>query len=429
MTVRPAELQGIRLLFASAGSLGTDRTIWRLAFRNVFRNPRRTAIVAAAIAVGVSGTLLTMALNLGLMVQMVDTAIGTDLGHVQVHGAGFDRDPSLDVRMGAAARVGRDVVDAAPGVSAWAPRIRSEALVFSPRASAGVTLIAVEPAREAEVSSIAGSVTAGRYLGGEKRRVLLGEKLARRLGVGVGDKLVVSAQDTAGDMTGEAFRVGGTFRTSSTAVDEGVIYLSIPEASAMLGLDDEISEFVLLASDRSVASPLRDALIAELGDGFEVKTWGEMQPLLVYMIEMFESMGWIIYGVVFVAMTFGIANVLLMSVHERIREIGIIMAIGMRPGRVVAMVLAEGVMLSAIGLAFGLLATAGLLWVFRDGIDLSVWEAGLSAYGIGNRIVPIVRPADLIAPVVAALLTAFAASLWPALRAARIAPADAVRRV
>ena len=429
MASRPVDLQAVRLLLASAGSLGTDRTIWRLAFRNVFRNPRRTAIVAAAIAVGVGGTLLTMALNLGLMVQMVDTAIGTDLGHVQVHGAGFDRDPGLDVRMGAAARVGRDVVGEASGVSAWAPRIRSEALVFSPRASAGVTLIAIDPAREAKVSSIAGSLTAGRYLGGEKRRVLLGEKLARRLGVGVGDKLVVSAQDTAGDMTGEAFRVGGVFRTSSTAVDEGVIYVSIPEASAMLGLDDEVSEFVLLASDRSVATPLRDALIAELGDGFEVRTWGEMQPLLVYMIEMFESMGWIIYAVVFVAMTFGIANVLLMSVHERIREIGIVMAIGMRPSRVVAMVLAEGAMLAAVGLACGLVATAGLLWVFRDGIDLSVWEAGLSAYGIGNRIVPVIRPGDLVAPVVTAILTAFAASLWPALRAARIAPADAVRRV
>lgn len=426
---RPAAFQGVWLLLSSAGALGTDRTIWRLAFRNVFRNLRRTGIVTAAIAVGVGGTLLTMALNFGLMVQMVDTAIGTDLGHVQVHGAGFDRDPGLDVRMGAASRVGREVIGEAPGVRAWSPRIRSEALVFSPRASAGVTLIAVDPQREAEVSTIAASLTAGQYLGETKRRVLLGEKLARRLGVAVGDKLVVSAQDTSGDMTGEAFRVGGLFRTASTAVDEGVIYLSLPEASAMLGLDDEISEFALLASDRTVADSLRDALVAELGDGFEVRTWGELQPLLVYMIEMFESMGWVIYAVVFVAMTFGIANVLLMSVHERIREIGIVMAIGMRPSRVVAMVLAEGALLSALGLAFGLLATAGLLWVFRDGIDLSVWEAGLSAYGIGNRIVPVVRPADLIAPVVTAILTAFVASLWPALRAARISPADAVRHV
>jgi ABC-type lipoprotein release transport system permease subunit len=386
-------------------------------------------IVVVAIAVGVSGTLLTMALNYGLMVQMVDTAIGTDLGHVQVHAAGFDRDPSLDVRIRDAARLGREVIETAPGARAWAPRIRSEALVFSPRASAGVTLIGIDPSREAVVSSIAAAMTAGHYLGEGKRQLLLGEKLARRLGVGLGGKVVVSAQDVAGDMTGEAFRVGGVFRTASSALDEGVVFLRLAEASAMLGLKDEVSEFVLLASDRTLARPLRDELAADLGPRFEVKTWGDLQPFLVYMIEMFESMGWIIYAVVFVAMTFGIANVLLMSVHERIREIGIVMAIGMRPSRVVAMVLAEGVVLSALGLGCGLVASAGLLWVFREGIDLSAWEAGLSAYGIGNRIVPVVRPVDLVAPVVATVITAFAASLWPALRAAQIAPADAVRRV
>jgi putative ABC transport system permease protein len=419
----------VRLLVASGLALGRDSTVWRLALRNVSRNLRRTAIVAAAIAVGVGGTLLTMALNYGLMVQMVDTAIGTDLGHVQVHAAGYDRDPGLDVRMGDAARLGADVVEVAPGARAWAPRVRSEALIFSPRASAGVTLVAIEPGREARVSSVATAVTAGHYLGEKPRQLLLGEKLARRLGVGLGDKVVVSAQDTTGDMTGEAFRVGGLFRTASSAVDEGVVYLTLAEASAMLGLGDEVSEFVVLAADRSLATPLRDALESSLGERFEVKTWGQLQPFLVYMIEMFESMGWIIYAVVFVAMAFGIANVLLMSVHERIREIGIVMAIGMQPSRVVAMVLAEGLVLSALGLACGLLATAGLLWVFREGIDLSVWEAGLSAYGIGNRIVPVVRPVDLFSPVVAATATAFAASLWPAIRAARIAPADAVRRV
>ena len=429
METRPGLVRTLALLLASVAAVASDRTIWRLAVRNVARNVRRTAVVVVAVAVGVGGTLLTMALNYGLMVQMVDTAIGTELGHVQVHAAGYDRNPGFDVRIDDAGRIGQEVVAVAPGLHAWAPRVRSEALVFSPRASSGVSLVAIDPEREALVSSIAGSVTEGAYLGAEERQLLIGEKLGRRLGVGVGDKVVLSAQDVAGDMTGEAFRVGGLFRTSSSAVDEGVVFVHLSEAAAMLGLGDEVSEFVLLAADRMLAEPLRDSLRAELADGFEIRTWGELQPFLVYMIDMFESMGWIIYAVVFVAMTFGIANVLLMSVHERIREIGILMAIGMRPARVVAMVLAEGVVLAVLGLLCGLVATAGLLWVFRDGIDLSLWEAGLSAYGIGNRIVPVVRAGDLVAPAVAAAVTAFAASLWPAVRAARIAPADAVRRI
>jgi ABC-type lipoprotein release transport system permease subunit len=293
----------------------------------------------------------------------------------------------------------------------------------------GVALVAVDPVREAGVSVLPESVTQGRWLDGESRRVVLGERLARRLEVGLGDKVVVSAQDASGDVTGEAFRVGGLFRTTSSVLDESTVFVRLEEGRHMLELSDEVSEFVVVARDEAGVPRLGAALASELGPGFEVRTWEELEPMLVYLIDMFQNMGWIVYAAVFVAMTFGIANVLLMSVHERIREIGVLMSVGMDGRRLVAMVVAEGIVVSAVGVAVGLLLTGAALFLLRGGIDLSVWAEGLNSVGIGNRLVPILRPADLTPPLLVAFVTAVVASLWPAVRAARIRPAEAVRRV
>lgn len=183
---------------------------WRFAWRNVGRNGRRTTIVLTAVSVGLAGILLTMAVNYGMVVQMVETAIETELGHVQIHAPGYDEDPGLEARIGTEAGLSPGALAALPGLRAWAPRVRSEGLVYSPRASAGVSLVGVDPARESRITVLDDSVVAGRYLDGGRRQILVGELLADRLKVGVGDKVVVSVQDVAGDMTGEAYRVGAS---------------------------------------------------------------------------------------------------------------------------------------------------------------------------------------------------------------------------
>ena len=151
--------------------------------------------------------------------------------------------------------------------------------------------------------------------------------------------------------------------------------------------------------------------------------------MLVAMIDLFDQMGWYVYAAVFVAMAFGIANVLLMAVYERIREIGVLMAVGMRPRRLVAMIFAESMLLAGLGLVLGLVAAFATTWALADGIDLSSYSEGLNAYGIGTKIVPVIRSQDVTTPLIVALVTALLASLWPALRVVRIRPAEAVRRV
>ncbi|MEN8158472.1 MAG: FtsX-like permease family protein [Myxococcota bacterium] len=404
-------------------------TTWRMAARNLFRNGRRTAIVFSAIAIGLGGLMIAMAVNYGMIFEMVQLAIRNELGHIQVHGPGWSAKPGVEIRVDEASTL-RGVSGAAlPGLRAWAPRVRGEGLASSARGNVGIALVAIDPEREAAVTGIREAVFEGAYLEGDQRRALVGERLARRLHVGVGDRIVVSAQDVAGDLTGEAFRVGGVFRTASLELDERTVFVPLGRGRRMLGMHDEISELVVVAEEQEGVDVLRAALAERLPGDLEVRTWSEIRPLLQYMVDMFQQMGWIIYAAIFIAMAFGIANVLLMSVYERMREIGIMMAIGMKPGRMVGTVVAESLCLTLLGVAGGFALGIGGVWLLSDGIDLSRWAEGLNAFGVPARIVPVIPQNDLIAPVVVAVVTALIASLWPAVRAVRARPAEAVRHV
>lgn len=401
----------------------------RLAWRNVWRNKRRSAIVLTAVVVGIAGVVLSMAVNNGMILQMVDTAIATELGHVQIHASGYEENPGLELRLSDGGRGARAALASMDGVRAWAPRVRSEALVFSPRASVGVQFVGIDPEREAQISLVARSIVDGRYLDVESGGLLLGAALAERLQVSVGAKIVVSAQDVDADLVGEAYRVTGIFQTASRDFDQRTVFVPLDNARKLLRLGDGISEIVVLATRRRDVGKLATALRARLGADAEVRTWEQLAPLLVQLIEVFDSTAWYVYAAVFIGMVFGIANVLLMAVYERIREIGVVMALGMRPRRLVAMIVLEATVLTFIGLIIGFGVAVASVAALHDGIDLSRWAEGLTAYGIGTRIVPVIRAQDITVPIAAAVITAVVASLWPAYRATRFRPAEAVRYI
>lgn len=401
--------------------------VLRLAWRNAWRNARRTGIVVTAVAVGIAGTLLTMAVNFGMVYQMVDTAIANELGHVQIHARGYDANPELEVRLVDGGRAGVAELERLPDVRAFARRVRGEGLISSPRASAGVRVLGVEPKREAEVTRVAASVTEGAYLDGKRHRVLLGEELARRLEVGVGDKVVLSAQDLQGELTAEALRVVGLFETSSREIDRSTVFLRLDDSQALFGLGPAVSEIVAVADSRPEVPALRERLSRAL-QGDEVRSWDEIQPFLVYIIDLFDQYANLVYAAVFVAMAFGIANVLLMTIYERTREIGILRAIGFGRARLVATIMVEALLVTVAGLAIGFAGAIAAVWALRDGIDLQVFAQGLEYFGVGSRIVPVLRTSDFTEPLLVAVITAAAASAWPAWRAARLRPADAVRQ-
>jgi len=400
----------------------------RLAWRNLWRNPRRTGIVVTAVAVGLAGCLVSMALNYGMVAQMVATAIGTELGHLQIHARGWERGPKLALLLGDGAREELKLLEQAPRAKAFTTRVRGDGLVNSPRASLGVRVIGVDPVNEPRVSRLRRSLVGGAWFE-RRRRVVLGAALARRLHVRIGDKIALSLQDLGGDLTGGGYRVGGLFHTASSTFDRATLLMRRGDAQALFGLGDAVSEVVVIARGQSDIEPLRVALATALGPHAEVRSWRQLQPLLAYMVEIFDTTAWYLYAAVFTAMAFGIANVLLMAVYERAREIGMLVAMGMRRRRVVAMVVLEAMLVTLLGLATGIAIALAAVWLMRDGIDLSAFSEGLNAWGVGARLVPVLRGTDFAIPVVVASLAALLASAWPAVRAVRARPAEALRRI
>jgi len=400
-------------------------SVIRLAWRNVGRNPRRTGVVVTAVAVGLAGTLLSMAIFSGMMFQMVDNAIKTDLGHLQIHAQGFNKDPEIGLFLEDKGAPEIEAIQAEAGIQNWAPRIRGEGLVTSPSSSVGVRVIGVDPDAEAQVSMVSGSIVQGGYFD-QKRRLVLGEGLARRLGTEVGDKIVLSVQDLAGDMNGTALRVGGIFRTPSAELDRSTVFLELAPAADLFGMGDGISEIVIVGHSRDAVLETQARLSAALPDR-EIERWDELQPLLASILSVMDQMASGLYLIIFVAMSFGIANVLLMAIYERIREIGILLAVGLSRGRLVAMVICESILVTLLGLVAGFTLALLALFALSDGIDMSLWAESLASFGMGTRIFPVLTPADFTIPTTVALLTALIASAWPALRAVRLRPAEAVR--
>lgn len=400
----------------------------RLAWRNLWRNPRRTAIVLAAVAIGIAGSLLSMAVNYGMVDQMVRTAIETELGHIQIHAVGWEEDPKLERMLADGGQAAERVLASGPELRASTRRVRVDGLAISSRGSAGVAVMGVEPDREPAVSVLRDALLDGEWFGQSRLRAVIGQALADQLEVDVGDKIAVSVQDALGELTGGGFRVAGTFRTSSSDFDRSTVLLRLAEAQQLLALGGAVTEVVAVARDDDQIDALAQRAVKSLGGTAEVRTWSELQPLLLYMVQTFDMMAWYLYAAVFIAMAFGIANVLLMSVHERTREIGMLRAMGMRRGQVIVLVVLESLMVTIVGVVSGLgIGFAGAL-ALRDGIDLSAFAEGLASYGVAPRIAPVLRASDLLIPLVVAGITAGLASWWPAIRATRYRPAEALRR-
>lgn len=405
----------------------------KLAWRNIGRGWRRSAIVAAAIAVGLAACIGLSAWGKGLMFQMKDTAVRTQLAHLAVLARGYHQNPDVSRNLAADAVAAR--IDARDGAHA-SPRLRGEGLVQSARRSLRAVVIGVRPRAEAEVSVVPDSVIAGAFLdavpGARLPPIVLGERMAEQLRVGLRDKVVLHVPGEAGL---GAFRVRGLFRTASSEFDRSVAYLRLEDAQRLFGVGERVTEVAVTldrpGESRAFQAWLAAEVDAELGAGTaEVLRWEEREPRLAAMLDLVDQTYWIFYAVIFVAMAFGIANALLMAVFERTREFGVLRSLGLRSGRLVVMVMLESLLLTLAGTGLGLAAGLGLVaWLGRAGIDMTLFSTALREYGVGTTVYPRVTSDDWMFPLVLAVATAGVAALWPAIKAARLRPADALRRI
>ncbi len=401
-----------------------------VAWRNLWRHKRRSLITAVAMAFGVGLCMVTVAFNDGMFEDMFEVMVEQQLGHLQVHHPAYPSKRVLDDTLkGGEALLA--AIDAHPDTAAASPRLHGFVLVGGEKKSAGALLVGIVPERERQVTPLADRVQQGTFLTGPGQ-ILVGHKLLEEIEVSLGDEVVVVTQAADGSLGNALFTVAGTYKSGNVQMDRAGAYLGLDELQDLLVLPDQLHGVTVLADDPAALDAYATDLRARVGtDEVSVETWWEASPQTAQLMGMRDASAIIVLGIVFGAAAFGILNTMMMSVFERTRELGVLRALGIRPGHLVLLVVVESVFLAALASSIGLVIGGvldGYLVVY--GLDMSTAaEDGFSFQGVmlDPVIHGVVRWQSVLLVIGSVFLVSVGASLYPAFRAARLRPVEAIR--
>jgi len=400
----------------------------RLSWRNLWRNYRRTLIMLLAIAVGVWAMIFMTALLRGMVDDMVKQGIGALPGHVQVHAAAYRDDPSITHGMPAPGETLLSVLNSSQ-VKAWTSRVKVPAMISSEYENRGISLLGVNPDGEMALGFDATDIVEGRFLdASDDRGIVIGRKLMQRLETRLGKRVVVMSQDPDNAIADRGFRIVGVFKAELETREETIVYAGRDVIQAMLGIGTEISEIAVLGHDyhtpETLVSGIREAVPADR----EVLSWLELDPYLATMMTVMDGFVLVWMVVIFLALSFGLVNTLMMAVFERVREIGLMRALGMRPSAIVYQILVESLLLLALGLLVGNLLAVGTIIPLKDGIDISAVSQGMEMMGASSVLYPVLEWPDLVLANLVVIVLGLVTSLLPAWRAAQYRPVEALSR-
>ncbi|MEM1347699.1 MAG: FtsX-like permease family protein [Myxococcota bacterium] len=399
---------------------------WTMAWRNVWRNPRRTLITATSIMLGVMLVSAMGGLGNGMTKRMVRNATDDLAGHAQIHAATYTdtKDETLVIEEYA------DVLEQARSlddVTVATPRVLGFGILAIADRSRGVTLMGIDPKHEARTTTWDERVVEGAYLDAPGQ-VMLGKYLADKLDVELGSKMVLTAADVhTGEATTELVRVKALLHTGSVAVDRNTAIVHIEMAQKMMGLPDSAHEIVLrLGVDTRDPEVVHEAIAPLRRDGFDVEPWHEINKVVAELMKIMDVYIYIMTIVLFIILAFGIINTISMALLERMREFGVMRALGTSGAQLAKLVVTEAFYLGLVGAVPGILAGLGASWLLVVyGLDFS----GTTAYGMEFKD-PIYGEINIFATIFAAvvftLLTAVV-SLYAAWRASRVDPVEAMR--
>jgi ABC-type lipoprotein release transport system permease subunit len=405
------------------------RIVLRLAWRNLWRNSRRTLIMLAAIIVGTWAMIFMTALMRGMVDDMVKDGIKALPGHVQIHNPSFLDDPTIANVIAPPSGALLDVLKS-PDVVAWTTRVRVPAVISSERDTAGVTLVGIEPERERSISFVADDLSEGQFLSSrDDDGLVVGRKLVEKLETGLGKRVVIMSQDKENEIADRGFRIVGIFHAKLEQYEEQYVFTGEGAAQKLLGVDGAVSEIAILGHDYRNVDRLAATVATAAGPGLQVLPWYKLDPYLGSMLAVMDGFVVVWIVVVFLALSFGLVNTLVMAVFERVREIGLMLALGMRPRNILFQILVESVLLLVIGLVVGNLAAWATIEPLKDGIDVSIVGQGMEYWGSAAVIYPALYLKDVVLADVVVIVLGFFASLSPAWRASRYDPVRAITKV
>ncbi len=398
-----------------------------IAWRNIWRHPARSGVLMAAVTVGLWAGVVASGATNGLMAQRISYLIESEVTHAQVHHPQFPAEGHSHLHIPEPEEIAA-WLEADARVEAHTFRTIVDGMLRSPRKTAGVRVRGVDTDTEPQTTTFHQNMVAGEYLDSDTRNaVIIGANLAQDHSLQVGNRIVLTFEDIDRELTSGSFNIVGLFESASTDFDQRNVFVRSPDLNRILGEQPVVHEIAILLEDEAMAA----ALVSELNEKFpdvRAQTWRELSPELNMLVEMGGVWFLIITMIIMTALAFGILNTMLMALFERMHEIGMLLSIGMSRSRMFAMILLESATLTLSGAVIGLaLAWLSIRHLGRVGINLEMFAEGVAALGWDYIIYPSLAPSEYAGIVAVVIVVTIAASIYPAVKATRINPLDAVR--
>jgi putative ABC transport system permease protein len=398
-----------------------------LAWKNIWRNKKRSLIVIIAITFGLWGGLMSGAIMMGMSESMIVTAIERDIAHIQIHKKTYSQ--NKDVRNYIPDGIGiLNQVRENPEVKAASGRTLIYGMAASPASTFGVKIVGIDPQVAEKVTTINKHLIDGAYFPGSTRNpIVLGKKLADRLNLKLKSKIVLSFEGLNGEIVYIACRVVGIYKTESAQFDEMNVFVNQNDLFRILDTEPIIHE-IAIRLNQSEALPLVDAQLKEQFKQLKIQNWKELAPDLAFLAETMKSFTYLFVAIILFALLFGITNTMLMSIMDRVRELGVLIAVGMKKFKVFLMILTETIFLSLTGGILGILIGGASIAYFNfAGIDLSAFSASMESFGASTSIFPYLPLAMYIVLTIMIVVAANFAAIMPAWKAIHLQPSEAIR--
>ena len=404
--------------------------LFQIAWRNIWRNKSRSLVVISSIIIGVWAGIFILSFAWGLYKNNIDESVYRQLSHIQIHHPNFSEDNDSKFAISNTDEIVKKL-QSDNRIASVSYRVITTGMITSPTTASGVKIYGINPSSEVTQIRLNEYVREGAYFdSGKENEILIGEKLAKKLKVKLKSKVVLTFTNTESEIISGAFRIGGIYRSKNISLDEVNVYVQQKYLQELLELKPtESNEIAILVNNEKQLDTIKNFSIGVVPQG-KIEDWKALSPELNIIIESFNLYTYIISGIILLALTFGIINTMLMSVLERIRELGMLMAIGLNKRKIFIMIMLETFYLTLIGTPIGLLI--GWLTVTtlgNTGINLSMFSEGLASYGFSSVIYPALDHDKYAIIVTMCLITAILSAIYPAYKALQLNPSEAIRKI